>query len=108
MIEAFVDIFEQIPRGLVYVAMGVIVLAIARVAQDLITPYRIQEHLNQKDNVALALSISGYYLGVIIVLLGGIYQPFVVVADGGLGFTADYWQDAALVFGYSIVGDHRS
>ena len=104
MIEAFVDIFEQIPRGLVYVAMGVIVLAIARVAQDLITPYRIQEHLNQKDNVALALSISGYYLGVIIVLLGGLYQPFVVVADGGLGFTADYWQDAALVFGYSIVG----
>jgi uncharacterized membrane protein YjfL (UPF0719 family) len=104
MIEAFVDIFEQIPRGLVYVAMGVIVLAIARVAQDLITPYRIQEHLNQKDNVALALSISGYYLGVIIVLLGGIYQPFIVVADGGLGFTADYWQDAALVFGYSIAG----
>ena len=104
MIEAFVDIFEQIPRGLVYVAIGVIVLAIARVAQDLITPYRIQEHLNQKDNVALALSISGYYLGVIIVLLGGLYQPFVVVADGGLGFTADYWQDAALVFGYSIAG----
>ena len=104
MIESFVDIFEQIPRGLVYVAMGVIVLAIARVAQDLITPYRIQEHLNQKDNVALALSISGYYLGVIIVLLGGLYQPFVVVADGGLGFTADYWQDAALVFGYSIAG----
>ena len=104
MIEAFVDIFEQIPRGLVYVVMGVIVLVIARVAQDLITPYRIQEHLNQKDNVALALSISGYYLGVIIVLLGSIYQPFVVVADGGLGFTADYWRDAGLTFGYSIAG----
>ena len=104
MIEAFVDIFEQIPRGLVYVAIGVIVLTLARLAQDLITPYRIQEHLNQKNNVALALSISGYYLGVIIVLLGGLYQPFMVVADGGLGFTADYWQDAALVFGYSIAG----
>ena len=60
MIEAFVDVFEQIPRGLVYVVMGVIVLAIARVAQDLITPYRIQEQLNQKDNIALAVSISGY------------------------------------------------
>ncbi len=102
--EAFVDIFEQIPRGLVYVAMGVIVLVIARVAQDLVTPYRIQEQLNQKDNVALALSISGYYLGVIIVLLGAIYQPFMTVADGGLGFTADYWQEAALAFGYSIAG----
>ena len=104
MIEAFVDTFEQIPRGLVYVAMGVIVLVIARVAQDLITPYRIQEQLNQKDNVALALSISGYYLGVIIVILGGIYQPFIMVADGGLGFTTDYWQDVALTFGYSIAG----
>ena len=104
MIEAFVDIFEQIPRGLVYVAMGVIVLVIARLTQDFITPYRIQEQLNKKDNVALALSISGYYLGVIIVLLGGIYQPFNVVADGGLGFTPDYWQEVGLTFGYSIVG----
>ncbi len=104
MIEAFVDVFEQIPRGLVYVVMGVIVLAIARVAQDFITPYKIQEHLNQKDNVALAVSISGYYLGVIVVFLGGLYQPFLVVADANLGFTAEYWQDVGLVFVYSVVG----
>jgi len=104
MIEAFVDVFEQIPRGLVYVVMGVVVLAIARLAQDFITPYKIQEHLNQKDNVALAVSISGYYLGVIIVFLGGLYQPFLVVADDSLGFTAEYWQDAGLVFVYSLVG----
>ena len=104
MIEAFVDVFEQIPRGLVYVVMGVVVLAIARLAQDFITPYKIQEHLNQKDNVALAVSISGYYLGVIIVFLGGLYQPFLVVADDNLGFTAEYWQDVGLVFVYSIVG----
>ena len=104
MIEAFVDVFEQIPRGLVYVVMGVIVLAIARVAQDFITPYKIQEQLNQKDNIALAVSISGYYLGVIVVFLGGLYQPFLVVADDSLGFTAEYWQDVGLVFVYSIVG----
>ena len=104
MIEAFVDVFEQIPRGLVYVVMGVAVLATARVAQDLITPYRIQEQLNQKDNIALAVSISGYYLGVIIVFLGGLYQPFLVVADNSLGFTGEYWQDVGLVFVYSVVG----
>ena len=69
MIESFINVFEQIPRGLVYVVMGVVVLAIARLAQDLITPYRIQEKLNHKDNVALAVSISGYYLGVILCLL---------------------------------------
>ncbi len=104
MIEAFVNVFEQIPRGLVYVVMGVIVLAIARLAQDFITPYKIQEHLNQRDNIALAVSISGYYLGVIIVFLGGLYQPFLVVADDSLGFTAQYWEDVGLVFVYSIVG----
>ncbi|MCE2457561.1 MAG: DUF350 domain-containing protein [Dehalococcoidia bacterium] len=104
MIEAFVDVFEQIPRGLVYVVMGVIVLAIARLVQDFITPYKIQEQLNQKDNIALATSIAGYYLGVIIVFLGGLYQPFLVVADNSLGFTAEYWQDVGLVFVYSIAG----
>ena len=104
MIEAFVDVFEQIPRGLVYVVMGVIVLAIARLVQDFLTPYRIQDQLNQKDNVALAVSISGYYFGVILVFLGALYQPFLVVADNSLGFTAEYWQDVGLVFVYSIAG----
>jgi uncharacterized membrane protein YjfL (UPF0719 family) len=99
-----VDVFEQIPRGLVYVVMGVVVLAIARIAQDIITPYKIQEQLNQKDNVALAVSISGYYFGVILVFLGGLYHPFLVVADNTLGFTAAYWQEVGLVFVYSIVG----
>ena len=104
MIEAFVDVFEQIPKGLVYVVLGMVVLAIARFAQDLITPYKIQEQLNQKDNIALAVSISGYYLGVIVVFLGGLYQPFLVVADNGLGFTSEYWQDVGLVFVYSVIG----
>ena len=104
MAEIFIDVLEQIPRGLVYVAMGVVVMAIARVAQDLTTPYKIQEQLNHKDNVALALSISGYYFGVIIVFLGALYQPFAVVIDDSLGFTTAYWQDVGLVFVYSVVG----
>ena len=104
MIEAFANVFEEIPRGLVYVAMGVAILTIARVAQDLLTPYHIQDQLNRKDNVALAISITGYYFGVILVFLGGLYQPFLVISDGNLGFDAAYWQEAGIVFGYSIVG----
>ncbi len=56
MAEIFVDVLEQIPRGLVYVALGLIVIVIARFAQDLTTPYKIQEQLSHKDNIALALS----------------------------------------------------
>ena len=104
MVEPFLDVFEQIPRGLVYVGMGVIVLAIARLVQDFTTPYHINEQLSHKDNFALALSISGYYLGVVVVFLGGLYQPLSFIADDGLGFTEAYWQEVGLVFVYSIIG----
>ena len=104
MAEAFVNVFEQIPRGLVYVVVSVVVLAIARLVQDFMTPYHIQEQLDRKDNVALAVSIAGYYFGVIIIMLGALYEPFRLIADDTLGFSAAYWQDVALVFGYSIAG----
>ena len=104
MADAFVDTLTVIPRGLVYVAMGIVVLALARLAQDLVTPYRIGNQLTNRDNVALALSIAGYYLGVIVVFLGALYQPFSLIVDGGLGFTEDYWLGVLEVFLYSLGG----
>ena len=102
--EAILNVLEQIPGGLAYVVMGAVVIAIARLAQDLTTPYHIHEQLDDKDNVALAASISGYYLGVILIFLGGLYQPFIVIADDNLGFTAEYWREAGIVFAYSLAG----
>ena len=106
MIDAFIDVLEQFPRGLVYVAMGVALLAIARLAQDVVTPYKIQVQLRDHDNVALALSITGYYLGIIIVFLGAVYQPVTQTADGIFtwGFTTEYWEDVLRVLVYSLVG----
>ena len=104
MADAFVDTLTVIPRGLVFVALGVVVLALARLAQDVVTPYRIGNQLTNRDNVALALSIAGYYLGVIVVFLGALYQPFSLIVDGGLGFTEDYWLTVLEVFLYSLGG----
>ncbi|MCL0028675.1 DUF350 domain-containing protein [Dehalococcoidia bacterium] len=106
MIDAFVDVVEQFPRGLIYVVMGVVLLAFARMVQDAVTPYKIQEHLRDKDNMALALSITGYYLGIVIVFLGAVYQPVTLVADGNfeMGFTNEYWEDVLRVLVYSVVG----
>ena len=106
MIDAFVDVVEQFPRGLIYVVMGVALLAIGRLAQDVVTPYKIQEQLRDKDNVALALSITGYYLGIVIVFLGAVYQPSTLTADAvfNLGFTTEYWEDVLRVLVYSLVG----
>ena len=104
MIDAFIDSLQQFPRGLIFVGMGVAILVIARLAQDVVTPYKIQEQLRDKDNVALALSITAYYLGVIIVFLGTMYQPFNLIVDDSLGFTQDYWENVLRVFIYSLVG----
>ncbi len=91
MVDAFIDTLELFPRGLVYVGIGVVVLVIGKLVQDLLTPYKINRQLRTKDNVALGLSITGYYLGIVIIFVGAAYQDFSnpIITDG-LGFTTDY------------------
>ena len=103
MVDAFIDTLELFPRGLVYAGMGVVVLLIGKLVQDLLTPYKINHQLRTKDNVALGLSITGYYLGTVIVFLGAVYQDFSVIVEG-LGFTTDYWRSVLEVFLTSLVG----
>ena len=104
MVDAFTSTVELFPRGLVYVGIGLVILGIGKLVQDFLTPYKINDQLRTKDNVALALSITGYYLGIVIVFLGAVYQPVALIIDGGLGFTTDYWKDVLEVFLTSLVG----
>ena len=104
MVDAFIDTLELFPRGLVYVGIGLVVLGIGKLVQDFLTPYKINDQLRTKDNVALALSITGYYLGIVIVFVGAVYQPFNLIVDEGLGFTEDYWKDVLEVFLTSLAG----
>ena len=104
MEDAFIDTLELFPRGLVYVGMSLALLVMAKLVHDLLTPYKISQQLTTKDNVALALSISGYYLGVIIVFLGAVFQPDAGPVGDNLGFTSDYWQEVLNVLIYSAVG----
>jgi uncharacterized membrane protein YjfL (UPF0719 family) len=104
MVDAFIDTLELFPRGLVYAGMGVVVLLIGKLVQDLLTPYKINHQLRTKDNVALGLSITGYYLGTVIVFLGAVYQDFSPIVADGLGFTTDYWRSVLEVFLTSLAG----
>ncbi len=104
MVDAFIDTLELFPRGLVFVGMGIVVLVIGKLLQDFVTPYKINDQLRTKDNVALGLSITGYYLGIVIVFVGAVYQDFTPIVADGLGFTTDYWQDVLEVFITSLVG----
>lgn len=103
--DSFIDTIELFPRGLVYVALGIGILVIAKIVQEIATPYHVADQLRTKDNVALAVSISGYYLGTIIVFVGALFQPGAgIIADGSLGFTTDYWEGVLTVFLYALAG----
>ena len=104
MYDAFIDTLETIPRGLVYVALGLAILTLAKFARDILTPYRIDEQVTKKRNLAVSLRLSGYLVGVVLVFLGALYRPFLVSAQEGLGFNRNFGEDVLEVFLYSLVG----
>ena len=104
MVDALVDTLEFFPRGLVYVGVGIIVLWLTKLAQEVLTPYRINDQLSQKNNTALGLSITGYFLGVITVFIGVLYQPLTVIRSDQWQLTGDFWLDVVEVLLYSVAG----
>ena len=56
--------------SLSYVVLGAVVLIIAKLINDLLTPYHLDTELTVNDNPAVGLSLTGYYAGVIIIFLG--------------------------------------
>ncbi len=59
-------------EGLIYVGLGVLVLIVSRVIIEKLTPYKVGHELVKLDNPALGVTLSGYYLGVIIIFLGAV------------------------------------
>ena len=104
MIEAFINTLEFFPRGLVYVGLGLVILLLAKVSNDLMTPHRIDEEIVGKSNTAIALSLSGYFAGVILVFAGAVFQPLTVAVNDGLGFNLEFGADVVRVLLYSLAG----
>ena len=113
MIDAFIDTLQAFPRGLVFVAEGLIVLALAKLARDAVTRnYRVNEEVVTKANLAVALRLSGYLIAVILVFLGVLYQPLTgglatfeaANAADGFGFNREFGEEVLRVFLYSLGG----
>ena len=104
-LDALVDTLEFFPKGLIYVVVGLVALLLAKVVQDLITRYSINRQVTGENNAALGLSLAGYYLGVVFVFVGALYQPLTVVRDDDWAPTsAGYWGEVLEVFVYALVG----
>ena len=113
MIESFIDSLQAFPRGLVFVAEGLIVLALAKFAKDAVTRhYRVDEEVTTNNNLAMSLRLSGYFIAIILIFLGALWQTptggWVSLSEisgtGGLGFNRELGEEALRVFLYSLGG----
>jgi len=88
--------------GLAYVITVFIILYAAKLMYDLFTPFSISEQLTTADNKAVAVSFSGYMLGVMLILLG-IFKSGTVV-EGGIESRLDLARDLLATVIWGLVG----
>ena len=53
----------------------VIIFTVAKLANELLTPYNIDAELTEKDNFAMAVSLSGYLFAIVIIYVGALIGP---------------------------------
>ena len=102
---------EQIGTGFIYLAVVLGLLVLGKWLYDALhRRFVLQTELVEKDNLAVAVAVSGYYLGLVIVLGGVVSGPasFSIVDDviglvifGGLGIVLlnlSAWVNDTVVF----------
>lgn len=83
----------DLTRTAAFVGLYLVLFLLAKWMKDFFTPYKINDELMQKNNLAIALTMSGYYLGTVAIFVGALFGPSHGVA-----------KDLMLVGGYSILG----
>ena len=75
--EEFLKIYPviNIVSDLGYLVMFFVFIIIAKFINNILTPYNINDQLTQKDNNALAVSLSGYFLAITIIYIGSMLGP---------------------------------
>ena len=87
-------------EGAVYILTVFIVLYASKLLYDLFTPFSINQQMTTEDNKAIAVSFSGYTLGVLIILLS-IFNSGTAV-EGGIQTHMDLAKDllATVIWGF--------
>jgi uncharacterized membrane protein YjfL (UPF0719 family) len=84
---------DDIIRAATFVAMYFILFLLAKWFKDAFISYKINHELTKTDNLAIALTMSGYYLATAAIFVGALFGP-----------TQGYKTDLLLVGGYSLLG----
>lgn len=91
--DAVVSILRDLGPGLLILVIVLVAVWIGKLVRDLLTRYKINEELTDKNNASVGIALAGYYVALAIAIAG-------VLAGAGTG---DLWKDALLVGVYSLV-----
>lgn len=86
-------LLHDFAKAAAFIGLYIALLLVAKWFKDALTPYKISYELTKKDNLAVALTMCGYYLAVSAIFVGGLLGP-----SYGLE------QDLMMVGGYSMLG----
>ena len=92
--------YAPILLALAEVVLGVIVLIIARLVKDWLSPYSLREELTARDNPAFGLALAGYYVAVVAMFIG-VARAHTLDLDNGSAAAA---QALAIDFGWALAG----
>ena len=70
-----IDFSSEFLSGIIFLILSVFLFIISKYIKDILTPYQLRRQLDNKQNVAVAISLSGYLMAVVIVLLGAFLSP---------------------------------
>jgi len=96
--EDIVLLFD--PSSVLYFVVCLVVLAVAKVVNDRLTPYALNEELTEKDNKAIALSFAGYLFAVILITWS-VMGSDTAVGEGSEDFV---WLDLGSTLLWSLIG----
>ncbi len=84
---------EEFLKVLAFIGVFAVLILLAKALKDLLTPYRLVEELAKKDNIAVGISLGGYFIATAIIFIGVLSGP-----------AGDFLDDLMVVSGYSLLG----
>lgn len=88
------NIFQtDLVNGLLFLFLSLLLFLVSKIVKDFLTPYSLNEELREHNNIAVSLSLCGYFFATIIVFLGALLGPPTTLAHDLLSFT-----------GYALLG----
>ena len=91
--DAIVGILNDLGPGLLILVIVMVAVWIGKLVNDLLTRYKINEELTDKNNASIGVTLAGYYIALAIAISG------VIIGPG----TGDMWKDILMVAIYSLI-----